>query len=195
LRKVAELAGQNFVTSDKVNVEGLVLAGSAGFKNELMETDMLDKRLLPIIISVVDVSYGGENGLNEAIGLAADALQNVKFVAEKKLVSKFFEEIALDTGMIVFGVEDTLKALELGALELIMLFEDIEVTRYVIKNPVKGDTKTLFLTPAQQKDQKYFKDQASGLDLDVISEDNLAEWLCHNYMNYGASVEFITDKS
>jgi len=157
LRKVAELAGQNFVTSDKVNVEGLVLAGSAGFKNELMETDMLDKRLLPIIISVVDVSYGGENGLNEAIGLAADALQNVKFVAEKKLVSKFFEEIALDTGMIVFGVEDTLKALELGALELIMLFEDIEVTRYVIKNPVKGDTKTLFLTPAQQKDQKYFK--------------------------------------
>lgn len=108
---------------------------------------MLDKRLLPIIVSVVDVSYGGENGLNEAITLAADALTNVKFVAEKKLVSKFFEEIALDTGMIVFGVEDTMKALDLGALETLMLFEDLEVTRFVIKNPVKGDTKTLYLTP------------------------------------------------
>lgn len=195
LRKVAELAGQNFVSNDRPNVAGLVLAGSAGFKNELMETDMLDKRLLPIICSVVDVSYGGENGLNEAITLAADALTNVKFVAEKKLVSKFFEEIALDTGMIVFGVEDTMKALELGAIDQVLLFEELEITRYVIKNPVKGDTKILFLNPTQQKDTKYFKDAASGIDLDVVQEDNLAEWLCHNYQNYGASVEFITDKS
>ncbi|CDW89307.1 eukaryotic release factor 1 [Stylonychia lemnae] len=195
LRKVAELAGSNFITNDKPNVTGLVLAGNAGFKNELSETDMLDKRLLPIIVSIVDVSYGGENGLNEAITLSADALTNVKFVAEKKLVSTFFEQISLDTGMIVFGVQDTMKALELGAVETILLFEELEITRYVIKNPVKGDTRTLFLNPTQQKDSKYFKDQASGLDMDVIAEDQLAEWLCHNYQNYGAQVEFITDKS
>jgi len=35
---------------------------------------------------VVDVSYGGENGFNQAIELAADALQNVKFIQEKKLI-------------------------------------------------------------------------------------------------------------
>ena len=52
---------------------------------------MLDPRLKNVVISVLDVSYGGENGLSEAITLAADALSNVKFVAEKKLVSKFFE--------------------------------------------------------------------------------------------------------
>lgn len=146
------------MANDKPNVSGLVLAGSAGFKNELCETEMLDKRLLPIIVSVVDVSYGGENGLNEAITLSSDALSNVKFVAEKKLVSKFFEEIALDTGMIVFGVEDTMKALEIGALETLMLFEELEVTRFEIKNPVKGDTKILYLNATQQKDPKYFKD-------------------------------------
>ena len=28
-----------------------------------------------------------------------------------------------------------------------------------------------------------------------MQEDSLAEWLCLNYQNYGASVEFITDKS
>lgn len=168
LRKVAELAGSNFITNDKPNVTGLVLAGNAGFKNELAETDMLDKRLLPLIVSVVDISYGGENGLNEAITLSSEALTNVKFVAEKKLVSKFFEEISLDTGMIVFGVEDTMKALEIGAIETILLFEELEINRYVIKNPVKGDTKTLFLNASQQKDSRYFKDQASGIDLEVV---------------------------
>lgn len=127
MRKVAELTGHHFITNDKPNVCGLVLAGNAGFKNELSETEMLDKRLAPIICAVVDVSYGGENGLNEAITIAADALTNVKFVSEKKLVSKFFEEIALDTGMIVFGVEDTMRALEMGAVETILLFEELEV--------------------------------------------------------------------
>jgi peptide chain release factor subunit 1 len=134
------------------------MAGNAGFKTELSETDMLDKRLNPVIVAVVDVSYGGENGLSEAITLAADALTNVKFVAEKKLVSKFFEEIALDTGMVVFGVEDTMKAMEIGALETMMLFEDLEINRYVLKNPVKGDTKTILLNPTQEKNTKFFKD-------------------------------------
>ena len=148
LRKVAELANQNFITNDSPNVTGIVLAGNAAFQHELAETDMLDKRLLPVICAVVDVSYGGENGLNEAITLAAEALTNVKFVAEKKLVSKFFEEIALDTGMIVFGVDDTMKALELGAVETVLLFEELDINRYVLKNPVKGDTKTIYLNSA-----------------------------------------------
>jgi len=43
--------------------------------------------------------------------------------------------------MIVFGVEDTMKALELGALETMMLFENIEIMRYEIKNPVSNETK------------------------------------------------------
>jgi peptide chain release factor subunit 1 len=49
--------------------------------------------------------------------------------------------------MIVFGVEDTMRALELGAVETILLFEDLEITRFALKNPVKGDTKILYLNP------------------------------------------------
>lgn len=57
---------------------------------------------------------------------------------EKKIIGKFFENIALDTGMIVFGVEDTMKAMEVGALEVMLLYENIEIMRYEIKNPVTG---------------------------------------------------------
>ncbi|KAK7688990.1 Eukaryotic peptide chain release factor subunit 1 [Cerrena zonata] len=65
VRKVAELAVQHFITQDKVNVTGLVLAGSADFKTELSLSDMFDQRLAAKIIKVVDVSYGGENGFNQ----------------------------------------------------------------------------------------------------------------------------------
>lgn len=42
VRKVAETACQLYVSNDKVNVAGLVLAGSADFKTELSQSDMFD---------------------------------------------------------------------------------------------------------------------------------------------------------
>lgn len=147
MKRVAELAVQNFIVNDRPNVKGIVMAGSADFKTVISESDLFDQRLKAVVVATYDVSYGGENGLSQAITQSADALANVRFVEERKMIAKFFEEISLDTGMIVFGVNDTMKALEMSALEKIMLYEDIEITRYVIKNPVKGDTKTWYLNP------------------------------------------------
>ena len=181
VRKVAELAVQNFITNDKPNVKGLIMAGSADFKTVIQQSDMFDKRLQEIVVATFDVSYGGENGLNQAITQSADALANVRFVEEKRMIAKFFEEISLDTGMIVFGVADSMKAMEMSAVEKILLYEEIEIMRYEIKNPVKGDTRVYYLNPTQEKDPKYFKDSESGIDLEVISSEPLGDWLCVNY--------------
>lgn len=64
MRKVAELCTFHFISDDKPNVTGLVIAGSASFKTELSQSDLFDKRLQAIVVKIVDVSYGGENGLN-----------------------------------------------------------------------------------------------------------------------------------
>ena len=42
ITKVAETAVQLFITSDQVNVSGLILAGSAELKTELSKSDMFD---------------------------------------------------------------------------------------------------------------------------------------------------------
>ena len=41
--------------------------------------------------------------LNQAIEQSAEILSNVKFVQEKKVIKKYFDEIAQDTGKICFG--------------------------------------------------------------------------------------------
>lgn len=64
---------------------------------------------------------------------------------EKKLITKFLQEISMDTGMVVFGVNESIQALESGALETIMLFEDIEIVRYEIKNTFKDEIKVHYL--------------------------------------------------
>ncbi len=59
--QVAETAVQYFIAGDRVNVAGIVLAGSAEFKNELSESDMFDQRLRAAVLAVVDVSYGARS--------------------------------------------------------------------------------------------------------------------------------------
>ena len=65
---------------------------------------MFDPRLQTKIIKIVDVRYGGENGLNQAIEQAQESLSNVKFVQEKNIISKFFDNISVDSGMVVYGI-------------------------------------------------------------------------------------------
>ncbi len=129
-----------------------------------------------MIVNIVDVSYGGENGFNQvsvactqcapgsvcailcaelasaslqAIELSTDILANVKFIQEKKLIAKcdfsalpratlracsrsmrrYFDEISQDTGKYCFGVDDTLQCLDMGAVETLIVWENLEVRR------------------------------------------------------------------
>ena len=81
------------------------------------------------------VAAGGENGFNQAIELSADTLANVKFVQEKRLISKFFDEISQDSNKFVFGVKDTLACLDMGAVETLIVWENLEVNRYEVLKP------------------------------------------------------------
>ena len=169
--RVAETAKQLYIPDGTVpNIKGLVLAGSAEFKTELSRSDLFDPRLKKIVIKMVDVSYGGENGFNQAIELSGEALRNVKFVQEKKLISSFFEEISRDTGKYCFGIKDTLTALEMGAVEILILYENLDVERLVVKNNQTGDTKELHLTPEQMKDASNFHDNDTGVELEILNK-------------------------
>jgi len=194
IRKVAELSVQFFITNNLVNVNGLILAGLADFKTELAGSDMFDQRLVAKIIKIVDVSYGGENGFNQAIELSQEVLTNVKFIQEKKLISKYFEEIAQDTGKICYGVKDTLYALSCGAVETLIVWENLEINRYLLKAP-SGQEIVLHLNKEQEKDKSFFVDTATGADLEVIEKLSLLEWFANNYKSFGAVLEFITNKS
>uniref|UniRef100_A0A0D9VA33 eRF1/Pelota-like N-terminal domain-containing protein n=1 Tax=Leersia perrieri TaxID=77586 RepID=A0A0D9VA33_9ORYZ len=197
VRKTAELATQFFINpaTSQPNVSGLIIAGSADFKTELSQSDMFDQRLQAKILKVVDVSYGGENGFNQAIEISAEVLSNVKFIQEKKLIGKYFEEISQDTGKYVFSVDDTMAALEMGAVETLIVWENLDVNRYVLKNSATGETVVKHFNKAQEADQSNFRDKATSAELEVMDKTLLLEWFAENYRQFGCSLEFITNKS
>ncbi|KAM1961451.1 hypothetical protein ACFX16_021882 [Malus domestica] len=195
VRKTAELATQFYINpaTSQPNVSGLILAGSADFKTELSQSDMFDPRLQAKILNVVDVSYGGENGFNQAIELSAEILSNVKFIQEKKLIGKYFEEISQDTGKYVFGVDDTLKALEMGAVEILIVWESLDINRYVLKS-ISGEIIVKHFNKEQENNQSNFRDAANA-DLEVQDKMSLLEWFANEYRRFGCSLEFVTNKS
>lgn len=195
VRKVAETAVQLYITNDRPNVTGLILAGSADFKTELSQSDMFDQRLQTKVLKLVDVSYGGENGFNQAIELASEVLANVKFIQEKKLIGRYFDEISQDTGKYCFGIDDTLKALEMGAVDTLIVWENLEIHRIVLKNHQTDEEKVLHLNPEQEKDKTYSVDSETGVELELLEKQPLLEWLANNYKGFGATLEIITDKS
>ncbi|ANB14660.1 translation termination factor eRF1 [Sugiyamaella lignohabitans] len=193
VRKVAEVAVQNFITADKVNVTGLVLAGSADFKTELSQSDLFDNRLQAKVIKIVDVSYGGENGFNQAIELSAETLSNVKFIQEKKLINAYFDEISQDSGKFCYGVDDTLKALDMGACETVIVFENLNIMRLTLKS-ADGESTVVVHAAKDAPNKDHLLDKA-GNELEVVEEKPLLEWLAENYQSFGATLEFVTDRS
>jgi len=202
IRKCAEMATKMYITNDKPNVAGLVLAGSAEFKQKLSTSELFDLRLAAIVVKIVDVSYGGQNGFNQAIELSAESLSNVKFIREKKLLAHYFSEISQSTNKYCFGVQDTLFALEQGAIETLIVWDNLDIQRFNIRN-VEGEESVMHLTEAQRADKSknWFMDKkGKPLETFNVSEDEpgempMLEWLTNNFRNFGAKLFFVTDRS
>ncbi|KAI8977613.1 eukaryotic peptide chain release factor subunit 1 [Mycotypha africana] len=198
VRKIAELAVQLFITNDKVNVAGLVLAGSADFKNELSQSDLFDPRLRAKVVKIVDVSYGGENGFNQAIELSAEALSNVKFIQEKRLIGQYFDEISQDSGKYCFGVEDTMKALEMGAVETLIVWENLTVNRYTLRDAA-GEESVVIPNAQEEKSKEFLVDKCpeatANSEMEVVECIPLLEWFTLKYKDFGTSLEIVTDRS
>lgn len=196
VRKVAEMATQLYVTDgQKPNVQGIILAGSAEFKSQLMRSDLFDPRLAKIVLKLVDVSYGGEQGFNQAIEMSADTLSNVKLMKEKKLLQKFMDEISQDTGKYCFGVEDTLNALDLGAVEDLIIWDNLETQRYQLRNQTTSEETVVHLNSHQEEDDNNFRDKQSGTELETLEKEPLVEWFANSYKQFGCNLEFVTDRS
>jgi len=117
----------------------------------------------------------------------------VKFVQEKALISKFFEEIAMDTRKYCYGIRDILFAIGSSAVLTLIVYENIEISRIVVNTP-NGD-RVLYLTPAQEKMSSFFKDADTGVDLEIKEKVSYVDWLAENYKGMGFSLQFVTDSS
>jgi len=86
------------------------------------------------------------------------------------VLGRYFDEISQETGKYCFGVEDTLRALELGSVETLICWENLDIQRYVLKNHTNAEEKVLHLTPEQEKDKTHFTDKEVSIKNNIENE-------------------------
>ena len=189
-KKCGEMAISSFITNDLPNVNGLILAGSADFKDELEK--VLDPRLKKIVLDKVDISYGMDLGLNQAIENSKEVLSNVKFIKEKKVIQEFFHHINVDDGLYCFGINETLNSYDAGAIEKIIIWENIDLTRFVLYDRDSETNIIKVLSTKEIDDTANFINDNNN-DLDIVERENYVDWLAQNYQ--GTKLEIISDSS
>jgi len=67
--------------------------------------------------------------LRELVEKASDILKEHEAIRERKLVQEFFRHLVKDTGLITYGEKEVRKALELGAVDTLLISEGYDRVR------------------------------------------------------------------
>ena len=81
----------------------------------------------------------------------------------------------------------------MGAVEILIVFEKLDIMRHVLKHPNSNEEKILYLNPEQEKDITNLYTEG-GIELELIEKIELVEWFTEKYKEFGTTLEFITDK-
>ncbi|XP_010446066.2 PREDICTED: eukaryotic peptide chain release factor subunit 1-1-like [Camelina sativa] len=189
VRKSAELATHYYINPSTMepNVDGLILAAPGDYKATLTQSDKFDPKLADMIVNVVDVTIGGEGGFHIAIHQTSKVLEK-----DRRIIVKLFDEITKETGKYVYGLDDTLKALASKpcAVETLILWENLDINRYVMKNRETGETVIKHLNKEEEGNTENF-----NIELDVEEKMSLLDWLGNECARFGCALEFVNNKS
>jgi peptide chain release factor subunit 1 len=133
LKKAGELASELFLKEP--DLRGIVIGGPSLAKDNFIRGDFLDYRLRDKIIGSVDTGYTGEQGIRELMEKSTDLLKDVRYLEEKQLVQTFLRELGKDTGLVAYGQKEVLKAIELGAVKILLISEELDVIQTKIQCP------------------------------------------------------------
>ncbi|MGC9209727.1 MAG: peptide chain release factor aRF-1 [Acidilobus sp.] len=125
MKKVAERANELLLPIyDSGKLKAIVVAGPGYAKSDFVKSGYLDYRLQKIVDPhLIDVSYQGEEGLREVISKAQDVIQLSLYREAMNAFELFKTHLAKGTGLVIYGPEDVMKALELGAVSVLLIHE------------------------------------------------------------------------
>ena len=148
--RVIELAAHEFLKriGEHINdawlplpdLDGVVLGGPGHTKEEFLKGDYMNHEIKKKVITTVDTSYTGEFGIREVIDKSMDVLTEIDVMREKKLVQKFLHELISDNGLASYGEKEVRQNLQMGAVEILLLSEDLNSKRISYECSVCGHT-------------------------------------------------------
>jgi peptide chain release factor subunit 1 len=117
------------------DLKGVIIGGPGHTKEEFVEGDYLHHEIKQKIITTVDTSYTGEFGIREVMDKSMDVLTEIDVMREKKLMQRFLHELIDEDGLASYGEAEVRRNLQVGAVEVLLLSEDLKKKRLIYHCP------------------------------------------------------------
>ncbi len=148
-RKIAEEMKNLFFEMPKL--KGILVGGPIPTKEEFLAEGQLVTKLKEKVISVKDIGYVDEHGLDLLVEASQEDISQQELIREKNILTKFFETLGKQPHLATYGEENVRTALERGAAGLVLVAKNFDKDK-----------------------QKEFEQLAEnvGADFEIISDDN-----------------------
>jgi peptide chain release factor subunit 1 len=115
-------------------IKGVFVGGPGPTKQYFVDENYLHYEIQDKILDTFDTGYTDEFGLRELVSAASETMTNLKISKEKKLMKRFLKEVTnKEASLAVYGENQVRKALEMGAVDTLLLSENLRKFRVKLK--------------------------------------------------------------
>ncbi|QCC50319.1 peptide chain release factor aRF-1 [Halapricum salinum] len=122
-QEVAGMANDLFV-EQRHDLDGILVGGPSPTKDEFLDGDYLHHELQDMVLGKFDVSYTDESGLYDLVDAASEVLAEHEILQDKEVMEEFFKQLH-DGDKATYGFDQTRQNLNMGAVEELLLSEDL----------------------------------------------------------------------
>jgi len=132
--KIAEMANELFLPR-KEEMKGILLGGPGATKEYFYKENYLQYELQQKVVQpLFDTGYTDEYGLKELVEKATQTLHGLEITEEKRIIQKLLGEIRkAETGLAAYGERDVNHALEIGAVDTLLISEGLRRQRVTFR--------------------------------------------------------------
>jgi len=122
-RRVAQAMKELFFEMPRL--KGILIGGPIPTKEEFLEEGHLATKLKEKVISVKDLGYVDEHGIELLVESSQENIAEQEIIKEKKILERFFNTVGKERDKAAYGEEKVLLALDRGAVELLFISNKI----------------------------------------------------------------------
>ncbi|WXG45551.1 MAG: peptide chain release factor aRF-1 [Candidatus Atabeyarchaeum deiterrae] len=114
------------------DLKGILIGGAGPTKERFAQGGFMNYQLQQKVLSLVDTGNSGEDGIEELIENSSELLKGVRYTEEKKLVQRFLELLAKDTGLAAYGEKEVRELLNQSTVDTLLLSEALDTVRVTV---------------------------------------------------------------
>ncbi|MCH8995647.1 MAG: peptide chain release factor aRF-1, partial [Thaumarchaeota archaeon] len=195
--RVADITKEYFI--DIYPIKGLIISGPGPTKEEFINNNYLEYRLQDMVLTTIDASYSGSEGIREAFAKSGDILSDFRMVEEKKIVEELFKHINSNTGLGAYGMKEVINYLKNNVADKIIVTDDTNLYRIECKckkcQNIQEDIIELpKVIPRKTELLKTACPNCNSTDLQV-SQQEIVDYLALFATKTGTKIEVVSGKA